>query len=54
MAVVIYSSPLEEKVLISNNYEKLNQQFEWEVYPGYKKPCYVYYYKLLMKKKNLI
>lgn len=52
IAVVIYSSPLEEKVLISNNYERFNQQFEWEVYPGHKKLCYVYHYEPLMKREQ--
>lgn len=52
IAVVICSSPLEEKVLISNNYRRFNQQFEWEVYPGCKKPCSIYHHELLMKREK--
>lgn len=52
IAVVIYSSPLEEEVLKGNNYEKLNEQFEWEIYPGKKVPCFLYHYELLMKSQK--
>lgn len=52
MAVVIYSSPLEEEILKGNNYEKLNKQFEWEIYPGKKVPCFLYHYELLMKEEK--
>lgn len=48
--VVIYSSPLEEETLIGNNYEKTNKQFEWEIYPGKKVLCWIYYKELLLKK----
>lgn len=52
IGVVIYSSPIELKILQSHNYEKLDEQFEWEIYPGMKKPCWIYYYNLLMKKEG--
>lgn len=52
IAVVIYSSPLEEKILVAHNYEKLDKQFEWEIYPGHKVPCQIYYYDLLMKQEK--
>jgi len=44
MAVVIYSSPLEEQILKGNNYEKLDEQFEWEIYPDKKVSCWIYRY----------
>jgi hypothetical protein len=43
MAVVIYSSPLEEEVLKENKYKKLEKKFEWEIYPGMKVPCWIYF-----------
>jgi len=49
MAVVIYSSPLEERILKVNNYEKLNERYEWEIYPGKKVFCWIYRYNFLMK-----
>lgn len=52
MAVVIYLSPLEEKILKGNNYEKINKQFEWEIYPGKKVPCWIYSYELLMRQEE--
>lgn len=52
IVVVIYSSPLEEEVLKGNNYEKLNGQFEWEIYPGKKVQCFLYHYELLMKEEK--
>jgi len=52
VVVVIYSSPLEEEILKRNNYEKLDKQFEWEIYPGKKVPCFLYHYELLMKEKK--
>ncbi len=52
MSVVIYSSPLEERILKGNNYERLEKQFEWEIYPGKKVPCWIYYYELLMKQEG--
>lgn len=52
MAVVIYSSPLEERVLKGNNYERLEKQFKWEIYPGKKVPCWIYYYEFLMKRES--
>lgn len=52
MSVVIYSSPLEEKILKGNNYEKLDRQFEWEIYPRKKVPCWIYHYELLMKQED--
>lgn len=52
ISVVIYSSPIELKILQSHNYEKLNEQFEWEIYPGMKKECWIYYYNLLMERGN--
>ncbi len=50
MVVVIYSSPLEERILKGNNYEKIEKQFEWEIYPGKKVSCWIYYHELLMKR----
>ena len=43
IAVVIYSSPLELKTLQAHNYKKLEKQFKWEIYPGKKVPCNIYY-----------
>jgi hypothetical protein len=52
IVVVIYSSPLEERVLKGNNYERLEGQFEWEIYPGKKVPCWIYCYELLMRREG--
>jgi hypothetical protein len=52
IVVIIYSSPLEERILKGNNYERLEKQFEWEIYPGKKVPCWIYYYELLMKRED--
>lgn len=52
IAAVIYSSPLEERVLVAHNYEKLDEQFEWEIYPDNKVSCWIYYYELLMKQEG--
>jgi len=48
IVVTIYSSPLEEKILIGNNYEKQNQQYDWEIYPEKKVTSSIYCYNLLM------
>jgi hypothetical protein len=42
IAVVINNSPLEENILKENNYQKLPEQFMWEIYPGMTVPCYIY------------
>lgn len=42
IAVVIYSSPLEEKIIIEKNYQKLAQKFNWKIYPSMKVPCRIY------------
>lgn len=54
IAVVIYSSPLEERILKGNDYEKLNERFEWEIYPGKKVPCWIYYRNLLLEDKGSV
>lgn len=46
--VVIYSSPIEEAALKGNNYEKLEGQFDWEIYPEKKVASSIYYNNLLM------
>ncbi len=46
--VVIYSSPIEEAALKGNNYERLEGQFEWEIYPEKKVTSSIYYNNLLM------
>ena len=53
MAVVIYFSPLEEQILKGNNYERLNKQFEWEIYPGKKVTCFLYSLELLEREEKL-
>lgn len=50
--VTIYSSPLEEKILMGNNYEKQNKQYEWEIYPGKKVISSIYQSQLLMKEQT--
>ncbi len=52
MVIVIYSSPLEERILKGNNYERLEKQFEWEIYPRKKVPCWIYHYEFLMKQEK--
>jgi len=52
MAVVIYSSPLEERVLKGHNYERLGEQFEWEIYPSIKVPVWIYHYDLLFEESR--
>ena len=52
IAVVIYSSPIELRALQSHNYEKLDRQFEWEIYPGKIVPCWIYYYDLLFEESG--
>ena len=49
IAVLIYSSPLEENILIGNNYEKQPQQYEWEIYPGKRVKSWIYVSSLLME-----
>lgn len=46
--VVIYSSPIEEVALNGNNYERLEEQFEWEIYPGKKVSSSIYFSNLLI------
>ncbi|KKP28556.1 MAG: hypothetical protein UR15_C0025G0005 [Parcubacteria group bacterium GW2011_GWA2_31_28] len=49
IVVTIYSSPLEEQILISNNYEKQPQKYEWEIYPSINVESWIYINSLLMK-----
>ena len=50
IAVVINNSPLEEKVLIDNDFEKSKEEYQWEIYPGMEKvPCHIYSCSLLME-----
>jgi hypothetical protein len=49
IAVVINNSPLEERILVGNNYERSVEEFQWEIYPGMMVPCHIYSYSLLME-----
>ena len=44
--VVINISPLEEQILKENNYKRMVERFTWEIYPGMKVPCWIYYQNL--------
>jgi len=44
--VVIYSSPLEEQIIKENNYRRLKDKFDWEIYSGMKVPSRIFYYNL--------
>jgi hypothetical protein len=52
IAVVINNSPLEEKILIGNDYERSVEEFQWEIYPGIMVPCHIYSYSLLMEESK--
>ncbi|MEK7528116.1 MAG: GNAT family N-acetyltransferase [Patescibacteria group bacterium] len=46
ITVVINNSPLEEEILKGNKYERSNEEYQWEIYPGMVVPCYIYTHSL--------
>lgn len=40
--VVINNSPQEEVILKENNYERSEEEYQWEIYPGIMVPCHIY------------